>query len=95
MCYKKNFCQFFVILHLVSIALSCRFNLTAAKENHGPGSNSSAVSRCVERLSAAVEKAYADVGLSKEDIQGLLSVQRPPRRPWASGRLIKKLGLPS
>ncbi|MHC4863618.1 MAG: M56 family metallopeptidase [Planctomycetota bacterium] len=32
------------------------------------------------RLYAAMEKAYADVGLSKEDIQGLLLVQRPPQK---------------
>ena len=71
MCYKKNFCQFFVILYFASITLNSLFNSTAAKESHGPGNNSSAVSRCVERLSAAVEKAYANVGLSQEDVVAL------------------------
>jgi HEAT repeat protein len=42
-------------------------------------SNELRVSRILQRLYTAMEKAYADVGLSKEDIQGLLSVQQPPQ----------------
>ncbi|MHC4282743.1 MAG: HEAT repeat domain-containing protein, partial [Planctomycetota bacterium] len=38
------------------------------------------VSRILQRLYTAMEKAYADVGLSKEDIQGLLSRQPPPQK---------------
>jgi HEAT repeat protein len=38
------------------------------------------VSRILQRLYTAMEKAYADVGLSKEDIQGLLSRQQPPQK---------------
>ncbi|MHC4166086.1 MAG: HEAT repeat domain-containing protein [Planctomycetota bacterium] len=34
----------------------------------------------INRLCAALEKAYADVGLSKEDVQGLFARQAPPQK---------------
>lgn len=81
MCYKKNFCQFLAVLHFVSIALNSQFNSATAKENHGPGDNRAAVSRCVGRLSAAVQKAYADAGLSQEDVAALFKEMRQAGPP--------------
>jgi len=38
------------------------------------------VARILQRLCAAVEKAYADAGLTKEDVQGLVAVQATPQK---------------
>lgn len=49
-------------------------------------SNELRVSRILQRFYTAMEKAYADVGLSKEEIQGLLSVQQPPQKAMGKWR---------
>jgi len=36
----------------------------------------------LSRLSAAVEKAFEDVGLSEEDVKAVLAVQAPPQKLW-------------
>lgn len=38
------------------------------------------VNGIMNRLCAAIERAYADLGLSKEDVQGLLASQAPPQK---------------
>lgn len=78
------------IISIAVVVVSGASRPTDGRESPGVEDNSHAVSECLERLRAAVDQAYADVGITAEDVKLLYETQAPPQKLMGSWKAYQK-----